>query len=78
VKRFVSLQVLNYNTVSRTPWTGDQPVARPLPTYRTIQTQNKRKQTSMPRVGFETTVPVSEREKTIHASDRGATVIGTK
>jgi hypothetical protein len=26
-------------TVGRTPWTGDQPVARPLPTHRTAQTQ---------------------------------------
>jgi hypothetical protein len=26
--------------VSGTPWTGDQPVARPLPTHRTTQTQN--------------------------------------
>jgi hypothetical protein len=26
----------------RTPWTGDQPVARPLPTHRTTLTQNKR------------------------------------
>jgi hypothetical protein len=34
-------------TVGRTPWIGDQPVARPLPTYRTTQTE-----TSMPRVGF--------------------------
>jgi hypothetical protein len=25
----------------QTPWTGDQPVTRPLPTYRTTQTQNK-------------------------------------
>jgi hypothetical protein len=25
-----------------TPWTSDQPVARPLPTHRTTQTQNKR------------------------------------
>jgi hypothetical protein len=30
-----------FYTVGRTPWTGDQPVARPLPTYRTTQTQNK-------------------------------------
>jgi hypothetical protein len=29
-------------TVSRTPWTSDQPLARPLPKHRTIQTQNKR------------------------------------
>jgi hypothetical protein len=35
-------------TVGRTPWTRNQPVARPLPTHRTKQTQNKRKQTSMP------------------------------
>jgi hypothetical protein len=28
-------------TVGRTPWTGDQPVANPLPTYWTTQTQNK-------------------------------------
>jgi hypothetical protein len=30
----------------------------------------------MPRVGFETTNPVFERAKTVHASDRAATVIG--
>jgi hypothetical protein len=29
-------------TVGRTPWTGDQTVARPLPIHRTTQTQNKR------------------------------------
>jgi hypothetical protein len=29
-------------TVGRTPWTGDQPVARRLPTHRTTQTHNKR------------------------------------
>jgi hypothetical protein len=40
-------QFLNLYTVGRTPWTGDQPVARPLPKYRTTQTQNKRTQTSM-------------------------------
>jgi hypothetical protein len=28
-------------TVGRTPWTGDQSVARPLPAHRTAQTQNK-------------------------------------
>jgi hypothetical protein len=30
----------------------------------------------MPRVGFESTTPVFERAKTIHAFDRAATVIG--
>jgi hypothetical protein len=44
VKRLVSLQYLNPKTVGKTPWTGDQPIARLLPT----QTQNKHKQTSMP------------------------------
>jgi hypothetical protein len=34
VKRFFSLQILNPKTVSRTPWTGDQPVARELPTHK--------------------------------------------
>jgi hypothetical protein len=28
-------------TDGRAPWTSDQPVARPLPTHRTTQTQNK-------------------------------------
>jgi hypothetical protein len=55
---------------------GDQPVARPLPAHRTAQTQNKRKQTSMPQLGFEPTIPVFERAKTVHASDRAATVVG--
>jgi hypothetical protein len=31
--RFFSFVILY--TVSRTPWTGDLPVARPLPTHRT-------------------------------------------
>jgi hypothetical protein len=62
-------QFLNLYTVGRTPWTGNQPVARPLPTHRITQTQNKTTQTSVPRVGFETTIPVFERSKTIHALD---------
>jgi hypothetical protein len=33
--RFFSFLILY--TVGRTPWTGDQPVARPLPTHRTTQ-----------------------------------------
>jgi hypothetical protein len=68
--------VLIIYTIGRTPWTGDRPVARPLATHRTIQTQNKRTQTFMPWVGFEPTIPAFERAKTVHASDRAATVIG--
>jgi hypothetical protein len=63
-------------TVGRTPWMGDRLVARPLPTHRTTQIQNKCTQTSMPWVGFEPTIPVFERAKTVHASDDAATVIG--
>jgi hypothetical protein len=66
--RFFSFLILY--TVGRTPWTSDQPVARPLPTHRTTKTQNKRTQTSMPWVGFEPTIPAFERAKTFHALDR--------
>jgi hypothetical protein len=59
-------QFRNPRRVGRSLWTGDQPLARPLPIHRT--TQNKRKQTSMPRVGLELTIPVFERAKTVHAS----------
>jgi hypothetical protein len=34
--------------VGRTSWMGDQPVARPVPAHRTVQTQNKYTQTSIP------------------------------
>jgi hypothetical protein len=70
---FFSLLILY--TVGRTPSTGDQPVARPLRKQGTTQTQNKRIQTSMPRVGFEPTVPAFEQAKTVHALDSTATVI---
>jgi hypothetical protein len=69
-------QFLNLYTVDRAPWTGDQPVARPLTTHRTTQKQNKRTWTSMPGVRFEPTTPEFERAKTVHALDRAATVIG--
>jgi hypothetical protein len=52
-------------TVGRNPWTGDQPVSRPLPAH-----------TSIPQVAFETTTPVFERAKMVHALDRAATLIG--
>jgi hypothetical protein len=65
-------QFLNPYTVGWFPWTGDQPVLRPIPTHTATQAQNKRMQTSMPRVGFESTIPAFERA----ALDRAATVIG--
>jgi hypothetical protein len=56
--RFFSFLILY--TVGRTPWKGDQPIARPLPTHRTTETQNKRTRTSMPQAGLEPTIPASE------------------
>jgi hypothetical protein len=32
-------QFLNLYIVGRSPWTGDQPVARPLPIYKTTNTE---------------------------------------
>jgi hypothetical protein len=52
---------LSFYTVGRTPWTGDQ---------------NKHTQISMSQVGFEPTIPVFERAKTVHALDLVAAVIG--
>jgi hypothetical protein len=72
--RFSSFLI--FYTVGRTPWTGDQPFARPLLAHKTAQTLNKRTQTSMPQVGFEPTIPVFERTKKVHNLDRAATVIG--
>jgi hypothetical protein len=42
LRRFFGFLILY--RVGRTPLKGDQPVARPLPTHRTTQTRNKRKQ----------------------------------
>jgi hypothetical protein len=39
--------------------------------------ENKRAQRSMPRMGFEPTIPVFERAKTVHALERAATGIGS-
>jgi hypothetical protein len=63
-------------TFCRIPWTWDEPVARPLLVHTITQTQNKRTQTSMFRVGFEHKITVFERTKKVHALDRPATVIG--
>jgi hypothetical protein len=63
-------------TVGRTPWMGDQSVARPLSTHRTTQRQNKRSQSPMPWLGFEPTILVFEGAKTVHALDGAPTVSG--
>jgi hypothetical protein len=68
------LQFLNHK-VGRTPWARDQPASRPI-LHRKTQTWNKRRQTSMPQLGFQPTTPVFEQVKTVHALDNAATVIG--
>jgi hypothetical protein len=74
--RYFSFLILY--TAGRTPWTSDQPVAMQLPKHRTTQTQNKRTQTSILRMGFEPTISVLVQEKTVHALDRAATVISSQ
>jgi hypothetical protein len=59
-------------TDGRTPWTSDQPDARPLPKRKTTQTH----QISMPCLGFEPMIPTSKRAKTVRSLDRAATVTG--
>jgi hypothetical protein len=66
----------NFYTDGRTPWTSDQPIARPVPIHRTKQTQNKLMQTSMSSLEFEPTILAFEWAKIVHVSDRLATVIG--
>jgi hypothetical protein len=60
--------------VGRISWTGDQLVARPLPTHRTTQTHTDIHALS----GIRTHDPAFERAKTVHALDRAAPVIGLK
>jgi hypothetical protein len=63
-------------TFGRTPLTGNQPGARPLP-IQDNTTQHRETQTriSMPPAGFEPTIPVFERSKTVTALYHA--VIGT-
>jgi hypothetical protein len=65
VKRFVSLQFLNLThsigLLGRMMY----------PSQGRYLTQ-----TSMPRMGFERTIPAFDRTKTVHALDRAATMIG--
>jgi hypothetical protein len=62
-------------TVGRTLWTGGISSSQGRYLHRTTQTENKRTRTSMPWVGFEPMIPVFERAKTVHATDREATVM---
>jgi hypothetical protein len=70
MKRFVSLEFLNLRYLAGLRGRGISP------SQGRYLTQSQNKQTSMPRVGIETTIPVFERAKTVYALDRAATVIG--
>jgi hypothetical protein len=52
----------------------DQPVARQLPTQNHTNTK-KCRHISVLRLGFEPTIPVSERAKTLRVIDRTATIV---
>jgi hypothetical protein len=75
VKRFVSLQFLNLRQSLGFLGRGISP-SQGRYLHRTTQTRNKRRQISMPWVGFEPTIPAFEREKIFYALDRAATVNG--
>jgi hypothetical protein len=69
--RFTS--VTRSKSVSWTPWTTDQLVARPLPDTNT----EKRIVNIHSELDFKLTVPMSARAKTVHALDHSATVTGS-
>jgi hypothetical protein len=60
----------------RIPWTGDQSVARPLPTHRTTKTHKNSHTDIHALSGTGTHDPSIIAEKTVHALDGAATVIG--
>jgi hypothetical protein len=74
VKRFVSLQFLNLRQSEGLLERGISSL-RGRYLHRTTQTQNKRRQTSMPRVELELTIPAFEWAKTFHILNRAAVVI---
>jgi hypothetical protein len=74
VKRFVSLQFLNLRKSVGLLGRG----IRPKQGRYLTQTYNKHRQTSMPWVGFEPTIPAFERTKTVHALYLAANVIGLR
>jgi hypothetical protein len=66
---------LIFYAVGGLPWTGDQPVAKPLPAQRIAKTQIKRMESHI-QVGFGPTISLFEQAKTANALELAATVIG--
>jgi hypothetical protein len=59
----------------RTPWMGDQPVAKPLLTHRTIQTTNKLTQITATQVGCDPKTLVFERLNIVNVLDTATSVV---
>jgi hypothetical protein len=74
LRHFFSVLILY--TVDATPWAGISPSQGRYVHTEQHKHRIKRTQTSMSPVGFEPTIPVFRRAKTVHALDRAATVIG--
>jgi hypothetical protein len=72
----INLQLRIVESIGRIQ-TGDQPIARPPLQQDNTNTENCI-HISMPKAGFEPTIPVLEQMKTFHALDCTATVIGVK
>jgi hypothetical protein len=72
---FFSFLILH--TVSRFPCMWYRPRHKASAYIQDNKKQDKNTETSMPRVRFEPTTPVLERDKTVHALDPPANVIGT-
>jgi hypothetical protein len=69
-------QFLNLYTIGGTPWTADQPLARPLPIHRTTQTQNNAHRHPYLEWDSKPTISALKRVKTVHALGCVATKIG--
>jgi hypothetical protein len=66
---------LIFYTVGWTPWTGDQPVSRPLAEHRAAQRLNAHRHPYL-KWDSKPMTALFERVKTVYALDRPATVIG--
>jgi hypothetical protein len=59
--------------IVKTPWTGDHPCSKAVTHTGQYKQNKKRRETSMPRVGFEPTIPVFWWANIYHALDFSAT-----
>jgi hypothetical protein len=70
--------IIFFCTDGRTPWTGNQPIARPLPTQdKTKQNKRTHRHPCLEWDSNPRSQRSNERPKTVHALDRAATVAGS-